>query len=65
MTWRSGREAQEEGDIRVHVAESRCCIAEINTTLQSNYTPKKPTNQPNTKLEQIRDLPPPPLLDTL
>ena len=51
MTWRSGREAQEEGDICVHVADSRCCIAEINTTLKSNYTPKKPTKQTNTKLE--------------
>ena len=49
MTWRGGREAREEGDMCVRVADSRHCIAEINTTLQSKYTPKKPTKQ--TKLE--------------
>ena len=28
-----GREAQEGGDICITIADSRCCIAEINTTL--------------------------------
>ena len=42
-----GREAQEEGDTRVHIAASRCCTTETNTTLQGNCTPigkKKPNN---------------------
>ena len=29
----------EGGDICIHVADSLHCTAEINTTLQSNYTP--------------------------
>ena len=28
-----GREAQEGGDIRIHMADSFCCTAETNTTL--------------------------------
>ena len=34
-----GREAEEGGDISIHIADSHCHIAETNTTLQSNYTP--------------------------
>ena len=36
-----GKEVQEGGDICVHTADSLCCTAEINTTLQINYTPVK------------------------
>ena len=25
----------------IHITDSLCCIEEINTTLQSNYTPRK------------------------
>ena len=28
-----GREAQEGGDIYIHIADSLCCTAETNTTL--------------------------------
>ena len=28
-----GREAQEGGDICIHIADSCCCTAKINTTL--------------------------------
>ena len=38
---KGGREAQEGGDICIHIADSRCCTGEINTTLKSNYTPIK------------------------
>ena len=31
--WLGGREAQEEGDIYILIADSCCCIAETNTTL--------------------------------
>ena len=34
-----GRQAQEGGCIRIHVADSRSCTAEANTTLQSNHAP--------------------------
>ena len=37
----SGREVQEEGEICMHMADSRCCTAETNTTLESNYPPIK------------------------
>ena len=33
------RAAQEGGGMCIHIADSHCCIAEINTTLQSNYLP--------------------------
>ena len=33
------RRRQEGGDICIHIADSHCCTAETNTTLQSNYTP--------------------------
>ena len=36
-----GREAQEGGDLRLHVADSRCCMAETDATLRSNDTPIK------------------------
>ena len=29
----SGREAQEGGDICIHIADSLCCTTETNTTL--------------------------------
>ena len=35
----------EGGDICVHIADARCCIAEINTTLYSNYPPIKNKNK--------------------
>ena len=35
----SGREAQEGGDICILMADSHCCMAETNATLQSNYPP--------------------------
>ena len=44
MTWGEmggGREAQEGGDICIHMADSSCCAAEINTILKSNYIPIK------------------------
>ena len=34
-----GGDVQEGGDICIHIADSGCCTAETNTTLQSNYTP--------------------------
>ena len=34
-----GRDVQEGGDICTHLADSLCCTAETNTTLQSSYTP--------------------------
>ena len=32
------KEIQKGGDICTHVADSLCCTAEIDTTLQNNYT---------------------------
>ena len=37
----NGKEIQKRGDICVRIADSLCCIAEINTTLWNNYTPIK------------------------
>ena len=34
-----GTEAQEGGGICILMADSHCCAAETNTTLQSNYIP--------------------------
>jgi len=31
----------KKGDICIHTADSLCCAAEMNTTLQSNNTPIK------------------------
>ena len=44
--WGGGdsREVQEGGDIYIHIADSLCCTAEINTTLLNNYTPIKQNN---------------------
>ena len=36
-----GREVQEGGDIGILVADSHCCMAEANTTLESKYPPIK------------------------
>ena len=36
-----GGEAEEEGDINIHLADLRFCAAETNATLWSNYTPIK------------------------
>ena len=36
-----GREAQQRGDVCIHVADSLCCTAETSMTLQSNYTSVK------------------------
>ena len=36
-----GKEAQKGVDVCICVADSFCCIAESNTTLQSNCTPLK------------------------
>ena len=33
-----GREAQEEGDVCMHMIDPPHCTAESNTALQSNYT---------------------------
>ena len=37
----NGKEIQKTGDICRHVADSLCCAAEANTTLESKYTPIK------------------------
>ena len=36
-----GKEAPEGGDVCTCIADSLCCTAETNTTLQSNYIPLK------------------------
>ena len=36
-----GKEVQEEGNICTYTADSLCCMAETNTTLQINCTPIK------------------------
>lgn len=41
MGWGGGGMRPEGGNICVHIADGRCCIAEINTTLYSNYSPIK------------------------
>ena len=35
------REAEEGGDICILTADSRCCMAETNTTLQISYPPNE------------------------
>ena len=35
-----GMEFQQEGDLCVYIIDSRCCIAETKTTLQSNLEKK-------------------------
>ena len=40
--WKGGgREAPEGGDICTLMADSRCCMAEANIILESNYPPIK------------------------
>ena len=43
VNWKQGigRDVQEGGDVCIHMAESRCCTAGANITLESNYTPIK------------------------
>ena len=40
-----GREVQEGGDMCISMVDSCCCMAETNTTLQSNYLPIKNKNK--------------------
>ena len=38
MVWvGAGREVQEKEDMCILMADARCCMAETNTTLYSNY----------------------------
>ena len=39
--WREGREAQEEGDMCIIMADLHCCMIETNTTLYCNFLPIK------------------------
>ena len=39
--WGEGREAQEEGNICIIMADSHCWLSETNTTLWSNFPPIK------------------------
>ena len=39
--WGEGRKAQERGDICIIVTDLSCCMAETNTTLESNFPPIK------------------------
>ena len=41
MQWCGGGETQEGGDIFLHIADSHCCTAKGNETMQSNYIPIK------------------------
>ena len=34
-----GRRAQEKGDTCINIADTQCCTAETNMTLEGNYTP--------------------------
>ena len=50
--WRSGREAQGGGGVRIHMADSYCCMAETKT-LQSSSIPvkkKKKDQKTNNKI---------------
>ena len=47
--WGGGREVKEEGDICIYVADSLHCMAETNTTLESNYTPISKSKMQRTK----------------
>ena len=38
---RGGRQAQEGGDVCIHVADLHCCTAKNSTLLYSNYAPIK------------------------
>ena len=39
--WKGGSRGWGYGDIYIHIADSLCCTAETNTTLESIYTPIK------------------------
>ena len=39
--WGEGREVQERGDICIIMTDLCCCMAETNTTLESNFPPIK------------------------
>ena len=47
MTYRSrveqggGKEAQEGGDVRIHIADSHCCASETNNTVKQLYSNKE------------------------
>ena len=49
-----GREAQKGGNICIHTADSRC-MAETNTTLESNYIPIKKIVKKKKKKEGKKD----------
>ena len=50
-----GREAQEGGDVCILKADSWCCTAETNTTLESNYPPiKKKKDLPSWIILQMK-----------
>ena len=51
----NGNKSQERGDICKYIADSLCCIAEMNPTLQSNYTPIKTTKKKKKKKENPID----------
>ena len=40
----NGKEIQKRGNICIYTADSLYCTVETNTTLESNYTPKKIKN---------------------
>ena len=42
---REGREVQDGGRLHIILSDSHCCMAEINTTLWSNYPPIKKKSQ--------------------
>ena len=48
----AGRKVQGGGDICIHMADSLCCIAETNTTLNSSYTPIQ-NKRIHSKLRQL------------
>ena len=52
VNWKQGigREVQEGGDVCIHIADTLCCTAETNATLQSNYTPIKDKHLKNPTL---------------
>ena len=49
-----GREAQEGRDVYILMADSWWCVAETNTTLESNYPPIKKKKRP-TFLDYLGD----------
>ena len=47
--WRGGKEAQEGGDICIHIADSRCCASETNNTVKQLHSNKEFHTQKNFK----------------